>query len=162
MNENQYVYEDEKVINGFFGENRFLSNFALADVSLNGITFPSVEVAYQAAKCQRADEFKKFSAYGSAEAKRVGKLVQMRPDWNDIKLNIMTLLVEQKFHRNPQLLARLLKTGEKQLIEANAWRDRYWGVYYRFYPENDKWFCHGGENNLGIIIMKVRDKLLKD
>lgn len=155
-----FIYEDDFIINGFFNENRFLSNFYPAVVSLNGITFGSVEAAYQAAKCGNYEEFAKFESYSSQKAKQQGKLVTIRPDWDSIKFDIMTMLVEQKFHRNRELLKQLINTGNKALIEANQWRDRYWGVYYRL-TDNGKWTNFGGENNLGRILMSTRDKLIK-
>jgi len=40
----------------------------------------------------------------------------------------------------------LLQTGDEELIEGNKWGDRFWGV------------CKGkGKNNLGKILMKIRD-----
>ena len=68
-------------------------------------------------------------------------------DWEEIKDSIMYLGLRQKFH-NPTLQKKLLATGEEELIEGNWWNDTYWGV------------CNGvGQNNLGKILMEVRDEI---
>ena len=53
-----------------------------------------------------------------------------------------------KFTTNPNLAKRLLDTGDEELIEGNDWNDIFWGV------------CNGkGENNLGKILMRIRNEL---
>jgi predicted NAD-dependent protein-ADP-ribosyltransferase YbiA (DUF1768 family) len=80
-------------------------------------------------------------------AKRYGKIVVMRPDWNDVRLAIMEDLVRQKFLTS-SMERLLLSTGDAELIEGNYWGDTFWGV------------CRGvGENHLGKILMKIREEL---
>lgn len=52
----------------------------------------------------------------------------MRPDWEDTKISVMAGVVWSKFYINEHLRSLLLNTGERQLIEANHWNDRFWGV----------------------------------
>ena len=48
----------------------------------------------------------------------------------------------------PKFKKLLLATGDRYIEETNTWGDTFWGV------------CNGkGENNLGKIIMKIRDTL---
>ena len=82
------------------------------------------------------------------DTKRAGRNVKLRPDWDQVKLSIMENLVRQKFTNNLILKKRLLDTGSQEIQEGNAWNDTFWGV------------CRGqGQNNLGKIIMKIRDEL---
>jgi len=134
------------MIDSFKGENRFLSSFWPCEVELDGVTYESVEHAYQAAKTVVPEEREKFRYAATAGiAKRLGRSVTMRDDWDDVKLSVMRDLVTQKFS-DPSLRALLDETKGKQLIEGNHWGDVFWGV------------CKGkGENHLGKILMEVRD-----
>jgi ribA/ribD-fused uncharacterized protein len=137
-----------KTVNGFFGEFRFLSNFTPALVRLGGCVYPSIEHAYQAAKSTDSDLRLAFqnTALTSGQAKRLGKTLIVRPDWEDIKLKVMLGLLRQKFAK-PQY-AQLLLATTGDLVETNTWGDRYWGV------------CNGlGSNHLGKLLMQVRDEL---
>ena len=135
-------------IDSFRGTYRFLSNFFPAEVSYEGAIYPSVENAFQAAKCANASERTVFAVCSPAEAKRFGRHVRLRSDWERVKLDIMRQLVTDKFARSSELRRRLLATGNAQLVEGNAWNDTFWGV------------CHGnGQNHLGRILMEVRDGL---
>lgn len=144
-------------IDQFDGAHAFLSNFAYSPVEALGMTFLTVEHAFQASKCpERADEFRERTPEELAkgernmtpgQAKRLGRRVALRPDWNTVRLDVMASLVRQKFSREP-FKSRLLATGDRELIEGNWWHDRFWGV------------CEGvGENHLGNILMKVRAEL---
>lgn len=135
-------------IDSFRGAYRFLSNFFPAEVSYEGAIYPSVENAFQAAKCMSASERVVFAVCNPAEAKRFGRRVRLRPDWEQVKLDIMRRLVTDKFARSSELRRRLLATGDAELVEGNAWNDTFWGV------------CRGnGQNHLGRILMEVRDGL---
>lgn len=139
-------------VESFQGEFRFLSNFWPCLVEYNEITFPSVEHAYQAAKSSNPAEQKVLSVMRTpGEAKRRGRVIDLRPDWERMKVAIMTYLVYQKFSSNPPLRKKLLATGDAELIEGNTWGDRYWGVY-----------AGEGRNQLGKILMFVRQSLRED
>jgi ribA/ribD-fused uncharacterized protein len=145
------VKNTKELIQKFDGEYAFLSNFYKLDspIVMEGLNFTSVEAAFQAAKCpERMQEFVGLEPY---EAKKLGRKVNLRPDWENVKLQIMNGLVFQKFLRNKDLRDKLLATGDAELCEGNYWKDDYWGVC-----DNEK-----GQNNLGIILMNVR-KRLKD
>lgn len=139
------------VIDSFQGENRFLSNFFPAKVSLDGIEFSSVENAYQAAKTFDESIRLKFVNLTAGQAKRESRKLKIRPDWEQVKLLIMNDLVTEKFTRNLDLQKKLLDTGEAELIEGNTWGDVFWGV------------CKGkGDNNLGKILMSVRNRIKQE
>lgn len=138
------------MISEFKGEYRFLSNFWPAVVELDGVEYPTVEHAYQAAKCKhRSDRDWINRAPTPGEAKRRARQVDIRRDWDEIKLRVMESLVRQKFAKDP-LKQRLLDTGEQELVEGNTWGDTFWGVSYG----------GKGSNWLGRILMDVRAELL--
>ncbi|KKN90113.1 hypothetical protein LCGC14_0232290 [marine sediment metagenome] len=136
------------MIDSFNDKHRFLSNFSVSHVKLGGITYPTVEHAYQAAKTlDKTERLRIQRAAGPGRAKRLGRGVTLRPDWEGTKLRIMLNLLRQKF-QFPKLRDLLLATENQELIEGNHWGDTFWGV------------CQGeGENHLGKLLMQVRDEL---
>ena len=137
----------ETGIYGFFEEHRFMSNFELSNVDLDGVWYPSVENAYQAAKAIRIIQREGFERCSPAEAKKAGRLLEIRPDWEQVKYGMMLMLVFKKFFYNPELKAKLIATDGKYLEETNYWGDNIWGVDYR---------GDIGKNWLGQILMDVR------
>lgn len=140
-------------IRGFHGEYRFLSNFFPSPVEFEGLTYPTVEHAYQASKT--LDDGMRLvvcNAGSSGQAKHAGRSLVLRPDWEDVKLSIMRTLLRKKFY-DPLLKAALLQTGDAQLVEWNYWHDQYWG----------KCSCAShrgeGENWLGRTLMETREAL---
>lgn len=140
------------MISGFFGEYRWLSNFYPTVVYFDGMRFRTVEHAYQAAKTDDIEKKIEIQKCGSAgEAKKIGKTVELRPNWDNERLRVMEILVRRKFSTNEYLAKKLIETGNQKLEETNTWGDTYWGV------------CDGtGENHLGTLIMKVRSELQED
>lgn len=151
-----YVKHDETTVSGFFGPYRFLSNFWPAQVEFMGLNFPSVEAAYQAAKTLNPKEQAQFVYVNPREAKKLGRTVAIRPDWETIKDQIMFYAVLQKFSKHPELRKNLLQTGTRSLVEANNWKDNYWGITFEFDDVNNVWIDKGGRNNLGRILEHVR------
>jgi hypothetical protein len=139
------------MIDKFEKNKRFLSNFWECEVYsvFDDIVYKSVEHAFQAAKTNIKEEKEAIrNCTTPGQAKRMGKIVTLRPDWEENKLVFMESFVRQKFITHQELLALLLATGNEELIEGNTWGDVFWGV------------CNGiGENHLGKILMKVRDVL---
>ena len=139
-----------KTINLFDGEYAFLSNFYETPVEYNGLKFLSSEAAFQAQKTLIETEQIKFTTLNPSQSKRLGRKITLREDWEDVKVQIMHEICRAKFTQNPELAQKLIATGNKTLIEGNTWNDTFWGV------------CRGvGENNLGQILMRVRDELIK-
>jgi ribA/ribD-fused uncharacterized protein len=149
------IYGDvPKPILGFFGDYRFLSNFAPPGFALRNLWFPTNEHFYQAAKCpeERVWFDKIRRASGPGAAKRLGRAAPVRDDWEEVKEAIMLQGLRLKFsdqhHENTHAKNQLLATGDAYLEETNTWGDTYWGV------------CQGlGENRLGVLLMQVREEL---
>jgi hypothetical protein len=87
--------------------------------------FPSVEAAFQAAKCATPNDRVQFLNLAANQAKRRGRQIKMRPDWEDRKLTIMHNLLVHKFNENLELIPKLLDTGGAVLVEGNTWHDNY-------------------------------------
>lgn len=137
------------MITQFKDRYRFLSNFWMAPVKYDGVDYCSVEHGYQAAKTLDEIWRDKIRAQMSpGMAKKIGKKVPVREDWDAIKLSVMEDLVRQKFTNSIVLRRWLLETGNQKLVEGNAWGDTFWGVYKGV-----------GENHLGEILMKIRKEL---
>jgi ribA/ribD-fused uncharacterized protein len=135
------------MIDRFDGEYRWLSNFWPSQVHWE-LEFPSVEHAYQAAKCSCQADRQRFLGITAGQAKRLGRQVELRPDWEDVKIHMMEYLLRQKFAARSELAAKLLATGDEELVEGNSWGDTYWGV------------CRGqGQNRLGKLLMQIRQEL---
>jgi ribA/ribD-fused uncharacterized protein len=145
-----------KTIGPFTGEYRWLSNFWPCCVVFDGITYPSVEHAYQAAKTVDTIERCKIAiAPTPGDAKRFGKKITLREDWDEVKLDIMSDLLEQKFS-NSELKRKLLHTKWIMLVELNHWHDNFWGSC-----DCNKCVQASipSENNLGKLLMKLRASL---
>ena len=136
-------------IKSFKGRYRFLSNFYPCEVLLDGLLYNSSEHAYQAAKTLDTKSREQIlRASGPGKAKRLGRGVVLRGDWEDIKIPVMHQIVLVKFAMNPGLRTKLLATGDVHLEEGNTWGDTFWGTV-----DGD------GENWLGRVLMNVRDQL---
>jgi len=139
------------MINRFDGEYRFLSNFWTVPIEFEGLSFPSVEHAFVAAKTLDQNERVHIAHIGTArEVKAYGRKLKLRPDWEEVKVSVMTQLVTQKFTNYSGLKRRLLETGDQELIEGNWWGDKFWGVDLK---------TGIGQNKLGKILMDVREEL---
>jgi ribA/ribD-fused uncharacterized protein len=147
-------------IRGFQGRDRFLSNFwgrdlerhARLAIVYEGLTFPTVEHAYVAAKLTDPvlrKIVRDLPTPGLAKRFLLMYGLAEREDWSEIKLGTMESLVRQKFS-HPELAKMLLLTGDEELIEANAWGDTFWGVDHK---------TGEGQNHLGRILMKIRAEL---
>lgn len=140
------------MISGFNGNYRFLSNFYPSLINFEGIDYPTVEHAYQAAKTLDDDLRKTVVSLSAGGAKRAGRNLKNREDWDDVKLTIMLTLLRKKF-RDPILASALKQTGDEELEEGNYWHDNFWGSCTCLK-------CgHKGENHLGKTLMQVRQEL---
>jgi ribA/ribD-fused uncharacterized protein len=132
----------------FEGQFAFLSNFAPSPLTYEGISYPTVEHAFQAAKTLDLDKRSRMARLTSpAVAKKEGRRLELRPDWDDVRIGVMLNLLRLKFALDSALAEQLMQTGGALLVEGNHWGDRFWGVDGH------------GENNLGRLLMQVRSEL---
>ena len=138
-------------IDCFDGEYAFLSNFYDSPIEKDGIVYPTNEHFFQAMKTLDDEERKRIAAAETpGKAKRMGRSVKLRPDWEQSKIQIMKEGLTLKFLCHKDLAEKLVATGDVWLIEGNWWGDTYWGV------------CNGvGHNMLGNLLMEIRGDLRK-
>ena len=147
------------LIHKFEGEYRFLSNFYLSNVYDSFITkmlFPSVENAYQASKSLDPDFWKLLTIVTPGKAKRLGKSIKLRDDWEEIKLKVMANLLKEKFKPGSILATKLIDTFDAVLVEGNTWNDKIWGKV--LLPDGT---LGEGKNYLGQLLMGIRKEILR-
>jgi hypothetical protein len=147
------------MIDSFQGEHRFLSNFWPAEMVINGINYPTAEHVYQAHKTKDLDIRKHVAKLAKpGMAKIFGKTMDLREDWEQIKIPLMKEILVIKFNsKRPELQKKLLDTLPNKLVEGNHWHDNFWGYCYcdkcQNIPHEEKL------NHLGKLLMEVRDNL---
>jgi N-glycosidase YbiA len=72
----------------------------------------------------------------------------LKDNWDDIKVEVMTFAVRNKFENNTGLKDLLILTEKKLLIENSPY-DNYWGIGK----------TGEGYNQLGNILMRIRATL---
>lgn len=117
-----------QVIDRFVGKYRFLSNFWPCHIVDDmGLEYGSVEAAYQASKSTDRQTRLQFVTLTPVQARRLGRRIRIRPDWDQIKPDVMRSFVRQKFN-DPRLARLLVETRGHELIEGNTWGDTFWGI----------------------------------
>ena len=139
-----------QAITKFTGEYGWLSNFYGGPAMYEGDLYLSSEAAFQAAKTLDKQERIAFQSMKPWEAKDAGKKISLRPDWEQIKDDVMFDILLDKFSRNPESKAKLLATGDAHLEEGNQHGDMIWGTVDGV-----------GANRLGKALMKVRARLMR-
>jgi len=142
-------------ITSFQGQSRFLSNFWPCYLIYQELLYPTAEHAYQSAKVDSQEiKIKIQSCDTPATAKDFLEKNGIKSyEWSiATKLVVMEEILKIKFGGMDPLLTRaLLATEDAELIEGNTWNDTFWGV------------CNNnGENNLGKLLMKVRQELVHE
>lgn len=139
-------------IEEFQGPYRFLSNFWKCRFVWDNILWRSSENAYVAAKTLDRELRLEISTIDKpGDVKRFGRKIEIRPDWEEVKIGLMTEIVREKFGQNGDLALKLLDTERIILEEGNTWKDRFWGIC----PPGSG----NGRNELGKILMKIRGEL---
>jgi ribA/ribD-fused uncharacterized protein len=145
------------IIPAFVGPYNFLSNFTSSIFVVDGVKYKTVEHYYQANKTKNVEMFTKIvECDGPVQAKRLGKKVMLKENWENIKEDVMLTALRKKF-QIPKFRRKLLDTGNMDLIEGNYWHDNYWGSCTCRHCSNIL-----GRNRLGYLIMKVRDEIRRE
>jgi ribA/ribD-fused uncharacterized protein len=139
------------MISLFRGEYAWLSNFADVKIEYKGRIYPSVEHAYISAKVDDEGwkELCSTKKYRAGDLKKVSKDLDIRKDWDDVKVYVMYDLLVLKFGKEP-FRSKLLETGDMELVEGNWWGDVFWGVDMN---------TDTGQNVLGRLLMKIRTQI---
>ncbi|MCD8130454.1 MAG: NADAR family protein [Lachnospiraceae bacterium] len=136
------------MITEFQNEYFFLSNFYPCEIIYKGVHYHNAEAAFQAQKCSDDKGTEQFAPLNASAAKKLGRSVTLRHDWELIKVQEMSAIVHEKFKQNPDIRQKLLNTGSEYLEEGNTWGDRTWGTVNG-----------SGANLLGRILMSERDRI---
>lgn len=144
------------MISSFDKEYSFLSNFYPTLVDYEGLVYGSSEAAFQAAKTLDHELRAEFTVLNPSEAKRFGRTLDLRPDWEQVKTKVMTDIVRSKFNSNPEIAEKLIETNPEYLEEGNHWHDNIWGNCSCKRCKDIP-----GANKLGKILMQVRAELMK-
>lgn len=147
--EHVYFYEQDFYV---------LSNFSSFQLVHEGLDFPTSEHAYhwekfatEEADFTRNDVAFQISAAPSAhEAFKIAEANKhlRRPDWDQVKVDVMRVILRAKAAQHEYVRRKLLATGDRELVE-DSWRDDFWG----WGPNRD------GRNMLGQLWMEVRSEL---
>lgn len=144
------------MIDCFDGRWAFLSNFYWNEIEFEGIIYPTNEHFFQAMKTLDINERRAIAnCLTPGRAKRMGRRVALRPDWEDVKESVMLEGLCLKF-ADEQLADWLLETGDEELVEGTTWHDNEWGNC-----SCPKCAHIEGKNKLGRLLMIVRD-MIKD
>lgn len=142
------------MINKFEGKYEFLSNFYPSRITIDSVSYPTVEHAFQSAKTRsflKRIEISKLDT--PREAKKAGRQVELRSDWETIKDQVMYDCLKEKF-KIKELKEKLLATGNEELVEGTTWHDNYWGNCSCEKCRNIE-----GKNILGKTLMRLREEL---
>jgi len=135
---------------GSYSDYGFLSNFYPAPFIYKNWFCHTSEHAYQAEKTLvPAQQSMILVASSPGKAKKFGRKVTLRPDWEQVKEQVMLDICLQKFLQNPDIADMLVATGDAILVEHTPWGDYYWG------DGGDG----TGKNRLGFILQAVRSAL---
>lgn len=112
----------------------------------DGLEYASSEHLYQSLKAtNNTDKELIRTAPNAHHAKQLSRTIFARMDWDSVKVEAMRLALCLKFYQHPDLLLKLINTGNTPLVETNWWGDKFWGV------------CGGvGQNWLGRLLMELR------
>jgi ribA/ribD-fused uncharacterized protein len=132
----------------FFGGTHFLSNFYQSDMVVNGKLYRTNEHFYQAHKTSNEKEHEQIrNQVTPYQAKQIARHVTLIPDWDNKRIEVMKIGLEEKF-KNPILKKKLLETLPYNLIENSPY-DNFWGC-----GKDGK-----GKNMLGQLLMNLRATL---
>ena len=138
------------MITEFKGPYRFLSNFHFCKFEWEGMTWVTAEHAFQAAKTEHMDVRARIQAAPTpSAARKLGRQIQLRSQWDKMRVGFMREIVRAKFTQSALLSQAVIATYPAHLEEGNTWNDKFWGV------------CKGkGKNMLGTILMDIRQELI--
>lgn len=136
----------------FTGEWELLDNFALTPVMMpNGVLYPTTEHAFAAAKAKHDSDHDWIADMPTpGAAKAAGRSVALRDDWEQVKFDVMWQALIAKFYSHKKFEDKLAATGERVIVEGNAWDDRVWGATL------DSRKKLRGRNALGVMLMQLR------
>ena len=157
--EKAYTREiDDKIY--FSSEHSPLSSFYPLEIIYDNHTYKHNEQGFQhqkavvMGKIEIADQIKKEPS--PRKCKTLGKLLGHSKIWDDKRESIMGDLVNIKA-QHPDIREKLMKTGDKELIESTA--DNFWACGGSLRSRKVRDGTATGKNKLGLIWSKTRRDL---
>jgi ribA/ribD-fused uncharacterized protein len=139
----EYV-ESQKFCRNWFS-NMFLME---SPIVYEGCSYHTVESFYQAMKTNEHETRKNISNMTSFASKKFMQGKEPRKGFEKNKLKFMKYALQHKFAHGTPWRKRLDSTKGHKIIEWNNWNDTFWGKNI---------FNKKGENNLGKLLMEIRD-----
>jgi N-glycosidase YbiA len=134
------------------GQYGCFSNFSAHGFMLNGEHWPTSEHYFQAQKFsghpEHVAELRTMKTPKQVAMAGRSRQRPLRPDWEQVKDEVMRQAVRAKFGAHQDIRAILLSTTDAELIEDTS-DDHYWG----------RGSSGTGKNMLGIILMQIREEL---
>ena len=156
--DDRFYNPEYPIIDWFFDEYRYLSNYHIQPIIYNGKSYISTENAYQASKTTLEEAHEDIRLASSpGKSKKLGQLVKLRPDWEEVKEQIMREVVWLKFNADADLANKLISTNNAYLIEGTVWHDNFYGICLK--KNCEKCEHKIGKNILGKILMETRKRL---
>lgn len=130
------------------------SNFYACPIEVDEKLWPTTEHYFQAQKFRGTEHEESIRLEPSPMiAARMGRdrSKPLRPDWENVKDEVMARALYAKFTQHPTLHDQLLATADAHLVEHTK-NDSYWG------DAGDG----TGRNRLGTLLMDLRARLRED
>lgn len=138
-----------QIVNFYEREFYPLSNFSAFHVTWRDVDFDTSEAAYHWEKFPDYPDIRQciHLAHSAHAAFKIAEHYRScrRPDWDDVKVEIMRGIIAAKTDQHEYVRRKLLETGDRPLVEC-SWRDDFWG----WGPNRD------GMNMLGKLWMERR------
>lgn len=144
-----YFYNQCGIYEGF-------SNFSSHSIFIDGKLWQTLEHYYQAQKFTEDNLiYQIYRANLPLQAKNIADNHKdnIRNNWDTIKQAVTYKALQHKFNQHDALKELLLNTGLRKIYGYSD-KDRYWGN-----NGNDGDVDAGGQNHLGKLIMRLRQKL---
>lgn len=140
-----------------------LSNMASGyPLQINGVRILTTEALYQACRFPHMPEIQReiIGQHSPMTAKMKSKphRKNSRPDWDDVRHNIMRWCLRVKLAQNYEEFGRLLLATRDRPIVEHSRKDDYWGA--KLADEHGDTLI--GQNVLGRLLMELREKLKDD
>lgn len=129
------------------------SNFYPSPIFVCGKWWRTSEHLYQALKFEDDETQEKIRNCNSPkDAANIGRTApKIRKDWEEVKDDMMFVVLNYKFMQHKHLQELLLNTGDAEIIEDSPY-DYYWGIG-----------ADGtGKNVLGKLLMELRTIIRRD
>ncbi len=128
------------------------SNFYPGPYEIDGKMWPTTEHYFAAMKTMDESQQEDIrKADTPLDAKRMGRVVTLRPDWDDVKFDVMLDALRAKFGNDAHLRGILLSTEDALIYEDSPY-DKVWGT-------GEKGGVGTGLNLLGKALMQIRTEL---